>query len=155
VNRAQLLERLDEAWKALNESYIGMSDVEMQEPGVIGNWAIKDIIVHVSSWEQECLEHLPIILAGGRPPRYSVTYGGIDAFNAQVTEGKRNLSLAEVLRQRDDTHRRLVAFIEILPEELFASETRVRRRIKLDTYGHYPKHSEAIAEWRGQKRSIR
>jgi hypothetical protein len=155
MNRAQLLKHLDEAWKTLNESYAGLSDSQMQEPGVIGNWAIKDIIVHVSSWEQECLKHLPLILKGGRPPRYSVTYGGIDAFNALVTEGKRNLSLPEVLRERDDTHRRLVAFIEKLPAELFAIETRVRRRIKLDTYGHYPKHSEAIAEWRGQKRSIR
>ena len=55
----------------------------------------------------------PVILAGGRPPRYSVTYGGIDAFNQRMTAQRSGLSLAEVLQQRDDTHRRLVEFIEL------------------------------------------
>jgi hypothetical protein len=40
----------------------------------------------------------PQLLEGGKPPRYSVTYGGIDAFNARMTEQKRGLSLEEVLR---------------------------------------------------------
>jgi hypothetical protein len=116
--------------------------------GVIGEWSVKDIIVHVTSWEDEALKHLPTILAGKRPPRYSVTYGGIDAFNAQIMAKRKSLSLTEVLRLRDETHRRLINFIERVPEEEFVSETRFRRRLKLDTYSHYPLHAEAIRNWR-------
>ena len=151
MDRSGLLKRVDRAWEALKASYAGLSDAELTEPGVTGDWSIKDIIAHVTWWEEEALTHLPLILAGGRPPRYSVKYGGIDAFNAQMAEKKRKLSLSEVLQQRDDTHRRLTDFIQSVPEDQIARETRFRRRLRLDTYGHYPKHAEAIREWREQR----
>jgi hypothetical protein len=65
-----------------------------------------------------------------------------------MTERKKNLSLAEVLRERDETHSQLVAYIKTLPEEQFTTETRVRRRIRLDCYSHYPIHAKAIRKWR-------
>jgi DinB family protein len=147
VLRAQLQKRLNRAWESLQESYSGMSNAELLEPGATDAWSVKDIIAHVTWWEEEALKHLPLILAGGRPPRYSVTYGGIDAFNAWMTEQKKDLSLAEVLRQRDEVHHRLVAFIESAPIH-DAGETRFLRRLRLDTYGHYPKHARAIRLWR-------
>jgi hypothetical protein len=153
MDRAQLLKRLDRAWEALKASYAGLSKSELMEPGVTGAWSVRDIISHVTWWEEEALMHLPLIMAGGRPPRYSVTYGGIDAFNAQRTEERSGLSLAEVLRRRDDTHRRLVDFVQSVPEDQFVRETRFRRRLRLDTYGHYPLHAEAILKWREQRSS--
>ena len=151
MDRSQLLKRLDKAWEALKVSYVGLSDAELMEPGVTDAWSVEDIITHVTWWEEEALTHLPLILTGGRPPRYSVRYGGIDAFNAQMTEQKRKLSLSEVLRQRDDTHRRLIDFIQSVPEDQIARETRIRRRLRLDTYSHYPKHAEAIRKWRERR----
>jgi len=153
--RGHLLKRLEKAWEALNASYAGLSETDLLEPGVAGAWSVKDVIAHVTWWEEEALTHLPLILAGGRPPRYSVTYGGIDAFNAAMTEQRNGLSLAEVLRQRDQVHGRLIAFIEGVPDEQVSAETRFRRRLRLDTYGHYPKHAQAIPKWREQRSTIR
>jgi len=147
VNRVQLLTRIEEPWSALKAAYGGLSEAEMLEPGVTGTWSVKDIIAHVTSWEEEALTHLPVILAGGKPPRYSVTHGGIHAFNAQMTQRNRERPLSEVLRRRDDTHRRLLAFIQGAPEETFATDTRFRRRLRLDTYSHYPIHAAAIRRW--------
>lgn len=146
--REQLLKRLDKAWCAFKESYAGMPEPEMLEPGVTGAWSVRDIIAHVTTWEEEALKHLPLVLKGGKPPRYSVTYGGIDAFNALTTEQKRNLSLSEVLAQQEDFHRRLIEFIESAPEDQLGGEARFRHRLRLDTYGHYPKHAVAIRKWR-------
>lgn len=151
MDRLQLLKRLERAWQTFKESYAGLSDAQLLEPGVMGDWSARDIIAHVTWWEEEALTHLPLILAGGKPPRYSVKYGGIDAFNAQMTELKRHLSLSEVLRQQDDTHRRLIEFIQNVPEDQFIQETRFRHRLRLDTYSHYPLHAEAIREWREQR----
>jgi len=151
MERSQLVKRLDQAWEALRASYAGLSDSELMEPGVTGPWSVRDTIAHVTWWEEEALTQLPLILAGGKPPRYSVTDGGIDAFNARMTEQKRNLSLSEVLRQRDDTHRRLLEFIHRVPEEQFVTETRFRRRLRLDTYSHYLEHAEPIRKWREQR----
>ena len=148
VDRRQLLRRLDTAWGAFEASYAGLSDAQLMKPGVTGDWSVRDILAHVSTWEEEALTHLPLILEGGTPPRYSVRYGGIDAFNARMTEQKASLSLAAVRRQLDETHRRLIDFARRTPEDQLSRETRFRRRLRLDAYGHYPLHAEAIRRWR-------
>lgn len=80
-----------------------------------------------------------------------MTYGGIDAFNARMTEQKRGLSLEEVLRQQTDTHQRLIELVQRVPEDEITRETRFRRRRRLDTYHHYPQHTEAIRSWRERR----
>ncbi|MGH9320596.1 MAG: DinB family protein [Vicinamibacteria bacterium] len=151
---AQLLKRLDKAWVAFKASYAGLSDAQLLESGVSGAWSVRDIIAHVTTWEEEALKHLPSILEGRNPPRYSVTYGGIDAFNAEMTKRKEGLSLSGVLRTLDDVHQRVIDSIERAPEEQLIRETRFRRRLRLDTYGHYPKHAEAIRRWREQRLAV-
>src|SRR5438876_4042421 len=147
MDKQQLLKQLEKAWAALKESYLGLSDSQLMEPGVIDTWSVKDILAHVTTWEEEALKYLPLIITGGRPPRY-IQYGGIDAFNARMTEQKRDLALSDVLAQLDETHRRLIDYIRSVPEEHFTRETRFRRRLRLDTYSHYPQHAKAIREWR-------
>jgi hypothetical protein len=144
---ARQLRQLDAAWTALGDSYAGLDDDQLVEPGVVEDWSVKDILAHVTTWEEEALRHLPLIIAGGTPPRYA-EQGGIDAFNARATEAGRRRSLAEVLRRRDETHARLVEFIRDQPAGTFGGRTRARRRLRLDTYGHYPEHTEAIRAWR-------
>jgi len=148
------LKRLDQAWQDFRNSYAGLSDAQLMTPGVTGAWSVRDILAHVSTWEEEALKSLPVILNGGKPPQYSRLYGGIDAFNALMTEQKRNLSLAQVFRQLDAIHQRLIEFIEKAPEEQLRGETRFRRRLRLDTYGHYPIHAAAVRTWR-ERRSRR
>jgi hypothetical protein len=151
VDRRQLLRRIDRAWRDFQDSHAGLSNEQMLEPGVTGAWSVRDIIAHVTTWDEEALKHLPLVLKGGKLPRYSLTYGGIDAFNALVTEQKKDLSLPEVLRQMNDTHRRVLNLIESAPESQLKGETRFRHRLRLDTYGHYPKHAQAIRKWREKK----
>ena len=151
MDRLKLQQRIDRAWKAFKGSYRGLGEPQLLEPGVTGDWSVRDVISHVTTWEEEALTHLPLIINGGRPPRYSVRYGGIDAFNAKMTGERRGLSLAEVLEQQDEIHRRLIDFIDGVPEDQFVRETRFRRRLRLDTYGHYPKHAHAIRKWREQR----
>jgi hypothetical protein len=133
MDRVQLLKRLEVSWEALKASYAGLSQSEMTKPGVIGAWSVKEIIAHVTSWEEEALKHLPLIVADKRPPLYSATYGGIDAFNAQTIERKKRLSLSEVLRQRDKTHSRLLDFIQTVPE------------------AHFEQHADRISKWRKKR----
>jgi hypothetical protein len=154
MKRNQALHRLDVAWTDFEQSFAGLTDSQLVIPGVTGRWSVRDIIAHVTWWEEEALKHLPLVRAGGRPPRYSVTYGGIDAFNALMTEKRRSLSLPEVIRLHAEVHQRLVGYVEGAPEELFTRETRFRRRLRLDTYGHYPKHAQAIRAWRATNASV-
>lgn len=144
----RLLNQVNDAWTEFLASYFGLSDEQLLIPGVTGAWSIRDLIAHVTWWEEEALTHLPVILDGGRVPRYSTTYGGIDAFNAIMTERKQDLSLDDVRREFVETHERLVDYLRsVPPEQMFAGQ-RFRRRLRLDAYGHYPIHAAEIRAWR-------
>lgn len=148
MTKQQLLDKLEQAWADFKASYAGLSEAQMTEPGVTGAWSVKDILAHVTTWEEETLKNLPLILEDKPPPRYANLYGGLNAFNAQMSEQKRGLSLEEVLKRLDETHRRLIEYVQNAPEEQITRETAFRRRLRLDTYSHYPEHTRAIREWR-------
>jgi hypothetical protein len=148
MTKQQLLDRLENAWADLQASFAGLSEAQMTQPGVTGDWSVKDILAHVTTWEEEALRMLPLILDGQTPPRYADLYGGLNAFNAQMSAQKRDLPLAEVLAQLDATHHRLIEVVQRAPDDQITRETRFRRRLRLDTYSHYPEHARAIRAWR-------
>ncbi len=147
MDRQQLLKRLENAWTAFKEPIVGLTDVQLTELGVMGAWSVKDILAHVTIWEEEALTYLPLIIQGGKPPRYSLQ-GGIDVFNAKMIEQKRGLPLVEVLQALDETHHRLIEYLQRVPEAQFTQETPFRHRLRLDTYSHYLLHAKAIRDWR-------
>jgi hypothetical protein len=75
----------------------------------------------------------------------------VDRANARTTEEKRGLSLSEVREQLAATHNRLIELIRSVPEDQLIGDTRFRRRLRLDAYGHYPLHAEGIRQWRQRK----
>lgn len=148
MTREQLLKKLDDAWRELTASYEGIPSSRMIEPGVVGDWSVKDLLGHITTWEEESLTHLPAILESRRIPTYSQLHGSLDRFNAKSFEEKRAVPLREILSRLNETHQRLLDFVEHAPEEQIAHETRFRRRLRLDTYSHYPEHARAIQAWR-------
>ena len=53
MNGRQLLKRPDAARVAFDASCAGLSDVRPMEPGVTGAWSVRDILAHVTTWEEE------------------------------------------------------------------------------------------------------
>ena len=43
MDRQQLLKKLDKAWAELRESYAGLSAAQLAEPGIVGDWSVKDV----------------------------------------------------------------------------------------------------------------
>jgi hypothetical protein len=144
----RVLNQLAAAWTDFHASYAGLGDEGMLTPGVVGDWSVRDLIAHVTWWDQESIDHLPITLVRGRLPRYSQVYGGIDAFNALQTRAKASLSLDEVRAEADATHERLLQYLLSLNPAEWMGNERFRRRLKLDTWSHYPIHAADIRAWR-------
>jgi len=57
-----MLEKLARAWADFEASYAGLSNEELMIPNVTGKWSVRDIIAHVTWWDEEALKHLPVIL---------------------------------------------------------------------------------------------
>lgn len=147
ATRERLLARIQQDWAAFHSSFQSLSDAELLQPGVVDDWSLRDLLVHITSWEEEALKAIPVILAEKPLPRYSNLYGGIDAFNAQEQERKEHLPLPQVKSDLLATHQRLVAYLLQLPEAAFASGGRLARRLRQDTCNHYREHTTHVVEW--------
>ena len=147
MNREQLIERVDGRWRSFVQAARGLPADVLSAPGAVGDWSAKDLMGHLAVWEEESVTALRLIAEGRRPPRYA-RFGGIDAFNDLKWLEFRDLPLAEIQRWSQESHRRLLDYLAGVPEELFATETRFRHRLRLDTYGHYPEHTGHILAWR-------
>ncbi len=149
MNRRQILQRLEREWRELHESLDGLSQKEMVDPVFDGGWSVKDLLGHVTTWEEEAINSM----ARGQPqPRYR-QYGGPDGFNAWESEKKTGLSLEDMQSRLMETHHRLMSVVAEMAEEHWSTETRIRRRLRIDTYGHYRLHRNQIMAWRRERGS--
>lgn len=44
MKKQQLLNKLDQAWTSFKDSYAGLTAQQMVDPGVTGDWSVKDIL---------------------------------------------------------------------------------------------------------------
>ena len=144
----RMLDDLELTWTGFNAALDGLDDDQLLIPGICGEWSARDLIAHVTWWDAEALAHLPVVLEGGKPPKYSQTWGGIDAFNAAMTARDAGMPLDEVRARAAGTHARLVDYVRNVDPALLTPTSRFRHRLKLDSFGHYPIHTAQILAWR-------
>jgi hypothetical protein len=131
---------------AFRESYAGLSQAVLLAAGVTKAWSVKDIIAHVTTWEEEALKHLPAILEGRKPPRYSVVYGGIDD-SGESGVRLRDLVLARWDRRaRDETSARALA-----PENW----KKVSRSLVRNLYTHFGRTPNLPRKERQEHQQVR
>ena len=145
---SQLLAKLNRDWQEFLDSIEGLPDSALSEAGVVGTWSVRDIMGHVTTWEEEALNRLPIVLAHETEPGYS-SLGGIDAFNAQKVTEKRGQALDQVRRDLTATHQVLLSRVIDIPDN--AVDVEFERRFGEDTWDHYREHAEQIRAWRSKQ----
>jgi hypothetical protein len=146
--RERLMVTMTRNWDALLASFDGLSEDELVRPGVVEAWSVKDILAHITTWEEEGLHHLPTVAQGKKPPTYASQYGSLDGFNALKYEENSKRSLDEVLARLPEVHQQVLDYLDTVPDELLHSKERFRNRLKWDTYSHYSMHAKHIREWR-------
>ena len=150
MDREQLMKRVDGRWLQFKKACHGLSEADLQEAGVVGEWSVRDLMDHLANWEEETMAALDLIMEGKRPVRYA-DLGGIDAFNDSRWREHRGMTTLEVEYRSSDVHARLLTFLGAVPVHHLATETRFRHRLRLDTYGHYPEHGGQVVAWRKSK----
>ncbi len=119
--KSRLLARVQSEWSAFQDSIESLTEADHLLTGVVGDWSVRDLLVHITSWEGEALKAIPIILEGNRLPRYSHLYGSIDAFNALEQASKMYMSLAQVRADMRDAHQRFPSCLAGLPSDALTS----------------------------------
>jgi len=156
VDRAELLRRLERERRRFQAAIAPCTPAQLETPGVVGAWSIKDVVAHLIAHEQFALRELEYALRG---ERYMPDERETDAMNERAVDERRRQSAAEVLRAWDASVRQVDAAIRALPDAAFDPAGAVVQLLEdtidgafgNNTYEHYAEHLPAVEVWLRQK----
>lgn len=137
-----LLARIDASWRALHEALDGIPENRLEEPGVTGDWSIKDLYGHLALWDENATQQLPRVLAGH--PRAD---SDVQAMNDADFAARRERPLPEQRAAMEQAHADLVEQLRLISG---ADATALDHAIDVDTYLHYDEHRFEIEAWRSR-----
>ena len=118
MSKAQLLHNLQEENKQWETLLAQIGEARMEQPGVAGDWTIKDIVAHLTGWRRRTVVRLQAAQRGEMNPPlpWPAQLQSDDEINAWIYETNRDRPVHEVLNDSRQIFQQLVAAIEALPE---------------------------------------
>lgn len=140
ATHTELLAQIETEHRRLEQNILALSEAECTQPGVVGEWSAKDLLAHLTAWEQRLLQRVQ-----GQPET------GADLstheFNEQLYQANRTRSWAEVRAAYEQSYAQVLALIERLPE---AELMRWQQHFGWNTYGHYRWAKTQLRQWKRQ-----
>jgi hypothetical protein len=126
-------------------SMLGLSDEQLEEPGVDGDWAIRDVVSHIAAWQRAVVNEVPKVLVG-IPTSADVEVA--DAFNARAVAEARGRPLDALFAEYHSANNHFFAYANTLVDAVFAPGSRAREWMMLP---HGSEHWPQIWEWRNRR----
>jgi hypothetical protein len=142
----KVLEDLAAAHVAFKEAVLHIPADKLTAP-MHGEWCVKDLVAHVSSWEEVASLDLHRIAAGQVPIVAAFKEPEIDEWNAFLMRGRRLFPAAQVMAELESRYDMLVEAIEAVPEAMFSGGSVVANFLAVAIH-HYGDHGGHIREWR-------
>lgn len=160
MEKAALKDKLQQSRDALQAELHGLPEEAYLEPGVVGEWSLKDVLAHINRWEGELVTMLWDLKNGKSPSRFAVEgMDDVDRLNAQWYAEDQDRPLDRVRSDfralRKQTIRRVDEFSEQELNDPDAFEglrgESLWRWVAVDTYEHEQEHLQAIRRWRDER----
>jgi hypothetical protein len=131
MNKSELLRWLKEEYRGWETLLDQIGSERMEQPGVNGDWSMKDIVAHLTGWQPRVNAHLQ---AGQRgetepPPPWPAHLQTDDEINAWIYESWRRRSLREVLDESHQVFQQLLDVVAGLPEDVRIEQVHQGRRV--------------------------
>ncbi|MCJ7700976.1 MAG: ClbS/DfsB family four-helix bundle protein [Anaerolineales bacterium] len=156
TEKTALLDVIRRERKNLESLLSGLLDSQMVEPGVEGQWSIKDVMSHIAAWERLAQDRILAALTN-TPLKYPVIHGDefVDKFNAQVFSSNKETPLDDIICEFRAAHTDFLAQIEQLDKDVilqklpfeWAGKMTFQVLISANTHWHYIEHAESIEKW--------
>ncbi len=119
TTKAQLQAEIEQERQALEELLATLSPEQMNQPAVVGEWSVKDVLAHLSEWETMWLRWFADGLAGKTPARPAEGYSWrqLPQLNQKICETYRGRELGDILKQFRASHRKICKTIEGISEQ--------------------------------------
>lgn len=120
MEKSELLNWLEEQhqnWEALLDQ---IGPASMDQPGVNGDWSMKDMVAHLAGWNGRHVDSFQANLRGEPvpPPAWPADLQTDDEINAWIYETNRGRTARQVLDESEQVFQRLFAAVKELPEDV-------------------------------------
>ncbi len=159
MDKDAIMDALEDEREKFMDAIDGLTEAQMTEPGVSGDWSVKDIIYHLSMWEAELVRLLWQAAHNEKPTAAQVIGGPVDATNAAWHAQGKDRPLERALDDFIGVRKQTVRRVEALPEKDFEDPGRypwlndrpLWEWIASDSFEHESEHAEQIRQWRAGK----
>ncbi len=157
MTKEELLDILDKSREEFMDSIDELSDETLEQPGVVGEWSIKDLMVHLSLWEAELIKLLWQARQGQKPTTIHFMPATDDEINARWYEETRERPLDRVLDDFEAVRRQTIRRVGSFSEKDLNDTQRypwqkgvpLWKWIANDSFEHEKEHLEQIKTWLG------
>jgi len=119
-------------------------------PGIIEDWSVRDLVVHVAFWAEHAAEALALASAG-RGDEFAYDTAQTDATNARVLEESRRTSPAAAIEREVRAFDAFAAALDALDPTLLdlrlGNGDAVAEVIGYDGAAHYREHTAHLRAW--------
>lgn len=147
MTKRELLERIRATRSEVENLCRGISEEQLSElPGPKSNWAAKDLLAHLTFWENPTLDKL-----SGRSK--AASWGDVNAINAKLLSESRSRSALEIMNEFLESGKRVILQIEALTDTELMRESpwgdgkALWMHLADDTCAHYEEHLPVLREW--------
>ena len=130
----------------------------MAQPGVIGEWSVKDILMHVVVHEQRMARWMAVRLRGEEPDApqpYGMPDDELAVLNERIYQENRDRALEDVLRDWEEAHAQALALVTEAVEEDLLDPHRFQLQggeplgaaVAANTFEHDEEHARDIRAW--------
>ena len=67
IDKAEIERKLDAEWQALREAIESFSDEELEAPGAVEEWSVKDLLGHMAFWANKAAAAAIMLACLSRP----------------------------------------------------------------------------------------
>lgn len=122
VPREQAIATVEEGDRAISALAAKISDAALVRPATIGggDWSAKDLLGHLSQWEEFALEAIGA-WRRGEVPFVEATPKGVDELNADAVASKAHRTPHDIRAEARDVHDRLIAEMRSVSDEEWRS----------------------------------
>lgn len=117
--REGMLETISTTRRKLDARLALLTDEEICRPGLMDEWSVKDILMHLVDWELRVIDWYKAGLAGQIPaiPGEGYTWATLPALNRKCFELHRDMPLDEVKRAYAESHRQTLDLLATLTDQ--------------------------------------
>ena len=119
TSKQELLAAIERERGVLETTLENLTPEQTTEPGIVGDWSVKDVLAHLIEWEQMCLGWYKAGLRGEVPPLPApgFKWNQTPELNQKIYEEYCHLPLDEILKRFHSSHNEILAVIQELSNE--------------------------------------